>query len=92
MTIEEQEWRESQEAMDLAMEVADDDESNSESETGPGCYPINFCTHFRGSRTWIRKDFIRAYDFCDQWYEQVTGMRSIRPILGGFTCLDLLSA
>ena len=22
---------------------------------------------------WIRKDFMRMYDFCDQWYERVTG-------------------
>lgn len=76
MTIEEQEWRDSQEAMDLAMEVADDEDSNPESETGPGCYPLDSCIHIHGSRPWIRKDFIRMYDFCDQWYEQVTGMGS----------------
>jgi hypothetical protein len=76
MTIEEQEWRDSQEAMDLAMEVADDDDSNPESETGPGCYPLDFRIHSRGPRLWIRKDFIRMYDFCDQWYEQVTSMGS----------------
>lgn len=75
MIIEEQEWRDSQEAMDLAMYVAGNDVGNPESETGPGCYPLDFCTHpqFRSLRTWIRKDFMRMYDFCDQWYERVTG-------------------
>jgi len=62
----------------LAMEVmvADDDYSNPESETGPGCYPLDPSVLFRGKRRWIRKDYIRMYDFCDQWYEQVTGMGS----------------
>ena len=83
MTIEEQGWRDSQEAMDLAVDVmvADDDRSNPESETGPGCYPLDPSVLFRGERRWIRKDYIRMYDFCDQWYEQVTGMgsRANRP-------------
>jgi hypothetical protein len=43
MTIEEQEWRDSQEAMDLVMYVADNDDGNPESETDPGCYPLDFC-------------------------------------------------
>jgi hypothetical protein len=77
MAIEEQEWRDSQEATDLAMDVtvADGDDSNPESEAGPGCYPLDFCIH-KSLRTWIRKDFIRMYDFCDQWYERVTGSRA----------------
>ena len=75
MTIEEQEWRDSQEAMDLAMHVADNDDGNPQSETGPGCYPFEICFQpcMRSLRIWIRKDFMRMYDFCDQWYERVSG-------------------
>jgi hypothetical protein len=66
MAIDEQEWRNSQDAID----------SDPESETGPGCYPLDFQLDLWGSRLWIRKDYIRMYDFCNQWYGEVTSKDS----------------
>jgi len=69
MAIEEQEWRNSQDAMEV-------DSSDPESETGPGCYPLDFQLDIWGSRLWIRKDYIQLYDFCTQWYGEVTSKGS----------------
>jgi hypothetical protein len=62
MAIEEQEWRNSQDAKEV-------DDSDPESETGLGCYPLDFQLDLWGSRLWIRKDYVRMYDFCNQWYD-----------------------
>jgi hypothetical protein len=58
-------WRNSQDAIEV-------DDSDPESETGPGCYLLDFQLGLWGSRLWIRKDYIRMYDFCNQWYGHVT--------------------
>ena len=68
MATEEQEWCNSHDPMEV-------DDSDPESETGPGCYPLDFQLDLRSSRRWIRKDYIRLYDFCNQWYEQATSKR-----------------
>lgn len=65
MAAEEQEWRNSQNDMEV-------DDSDPESETGPGCYLLDFQLGLWGSRLWVRKDYIRLYDFCNQWYGQAT--------------------
>ena len=71
MAIEEQEWRSSQDAMDV-------DDKDPESETGSGCYPLDLQLELWGSRLWISKDYIQLYDFCNQWYENVTSKHHSR--------------
>jgi hypothetical protein len=73
MAIDEQEWRDSHEGR--AMMDGDDDD-DPESEIGPGCYPLELPMCPRCKRLWVRKDYIRLYDFCEQWYERVTGDNS----------------
>jgi hypothetical protein len=72
MAIEEQEWRKSQDTMEV-------DDSDPESEIGPGCYPLDCQLDLWGSRLWVRKDYIRMYDFCNKWYGQVPSGRYKAP-------------
>jgi|SRR6266850_1847148 len=48
----------------------DDDEDQS--EVGPGCFILNFdIKPFPTTKLWIRKDYIRMYDHCHQYVNDV---------------------
>jgi hypothetical protein len=53
-------WRESQSA------VEDDDDN----DIGPGCYVLNLDLELRCSKMWVRKDYIRIYDYCTRRHEE----------------------
>ncbi|KAI0255603.1 hypothetical protein BJV78DRAFT_1119377 [Lactifluus subvellereus] len=58
----------------------DDDGEDTEAETGPGCYPLDFGDeNYARSKIWIRKDYIRIYDRCEEFHNRMTHIRSIAP-------------
>ncbi|KAI0256323.1 hypothetical protein BJV78DRAFT_1151083 [Lactifluus subvellereus] len=58
----------------------DDDGENMGNEIGPGCYPLDFGDEDLGrSKLWIRKDYIRIHDCCEEFYNDITRLKSIAP-------------
>jgi hypothetical protein len=69
MQEEERKWRENQ-SEDVPMNVNVDNETaeeEDEDETGPGCYILKFPAMADMNPIWIRKEYIRAYDFCEKY-------------------------
>ncbi|KAH9043153.1 hypothetical protein EDB85DRAFT_1885551 [Lactarius pseudohatsudake] len=71
MRDEETKWRATQpenESMDVD-ETAEEDEGEGD-ETGAGCYILTLGTpDLECQKLWIRKDYIRLYDFCQKYME-----------------------
>lgn len=55
-----QRWRGSQPAME-------DDDDN---DIGPGCYVLDLNIELKCSKLWVRKDYIRIYDYCTMRHEE----------------------
>ena len=67
MTEEAQEWRRSH---PLNKDEFWDD-------IGPDCYALDFgIKHLERSKLWIRNDYLRIYDYCNQHYDTVKSFRS----------------
>ncbi|KAI0248219.1 hypothetical protein BJV78DRAFT_1239036 [Lactifluus subvellereus] len=55
------------------MKVDQDDESIA-SEIGPGSYPLDLgIKGLEQSKLWIRQDYIRIYNYCQQFYDKLGG-------------------
>jgi hypothetical protein len=39
-------------------------------DIGPGCYGLDLGIKFQGSKLWVRQDYIRAYNYCRERYEE----------------------
>jgi hypothetical protein len=39
-------------------------------DIGPNCYGLDLDIELRGSKLWIRQDYIRIYDYCSKRYEE----------------------
>ncbi len=64
MEDEEKEWRKTQPENELMNADVDED------AIGPGCYILDFGIPDIGrSKLWIRKEYIRLYDFCEKYLE-----------------------
>jgi hypothetical protein len=73
---EEDEWRRGH-PEGATMEVDKDDE-NVGSEIDLGYYPLDFGIGDLGiSELWIRQDYIRIYNYCQEFYNKFLGKRPI---------------
>jgi len=51
-----------------------------ESEVVRGCFALDLDVNsFRVSKLWVRKDYIRIYDHCDQYYEVTCNEQNQHP-------------
>jgi len=72
MTDEEQEWRRSHPDVQV-----DDPDDYSESDIVPGCYALDFGEErLERSKLWIRRDYLRIYDYCNKHYDRVNSLVS----------------
>jgi hypothetical protein len=55
-----QRWRGSQPAM----------EDDVDNDIGPGCYVLDLNIELKCSKLWVRKDYIRIYDYCTMRHEE----------------------
>ncbi len=46
-----------------------EDTGEGNNETGSGCYILDL--RVRGIRVWVRKEYVRIYDYCDRFWNPV---------------------
>ncbi len=58
-----------------------EDTGEGNNETGSGCYILDL--RVRGIRVWVRKEYVRIYDYCDRFWNPVE-WGSIMPCIDVF--------
>jgi hypothetical protein len=58
---EAKQWRESHSTV----------KDNPTNEIGPKCYGLDLGTDIKCSQMWVRQDYIRMYDYCIEWHQEV---------------------
>ncbi len=53
---------------------------DGDGDVGPGCYVLNIgLEDFRPQNIWVRSEYLRMYDYCNEHYSEAVGINRTAP-------------